>query len=222
VLSLIFLIITAAASTSAADSKAFATSFVKAVKCSSEGASTATFDRDQIDPIPREVQERCSAEANRAIYAMVKALPSSDRKMARENVEAKMRREAQRRLIARLEANERLRAGNESGYGLEAAGARYISCIRLAINFKLEGVYLGETWPAEVAGLAESQREAYFVRVGQSACPASSSGFAKTLGSAIAAADRSMRPVISRSWSVERMNRIAVAPYVRMAADFRH
>lgn len=219
---LIYLSAAAAQPATAADSKDFATSFVKAIRCSSDGAGKASFDRDKVDSIPTEVLKRCSFEASQAIDAMAKALPGSSRNMARDNVEAKMRREAQKRLIARLEANEPVQAPNDSGFGLEAAGARYISCIRLAINFKLEGVYLGEAWPAEVTGLAASQREPYFVRVGRSACPASYGGFANTLSSAIAAADRPMRPVIAASWSTEKMNRIAVAPYVRMAADFRN
>lgn len=83
-------------------------------------------------------------------------------------------------------------------------------------------MYLGEEWPAEVTGLPASQREPYFVRLGRSACPASYGGFVKTLSSAIAAADWPMRPGISANWSTEKMNRISVAPYVRMAADFRN
>ena len=219
---LIHLVASAAQPATASDSKNFATSFAKAIRCASEGAGRASLDRYQADSIPTEVLKRCSVEASQAIEAMAKALPGSSKSMARDNVEAKMRREAQKRLIARLEANEPVKAPSDSGYGLEAAGARYISCIRLAINFKLEGVYLGERWPVEVTGLAASQREPYFVRIGRSACPASSNGYEKTLNSGIAAADRHMRATILSSWDTEKMNRIAVTPYVRMAADFRN
>jgi hypothetical protein len=202
------------------EGRAFAVGFARAMACAADAGGKVSLDRDQIDSIPSDVLKQCAAEAKVAVDAMARALPASGPTMARDNVEAKMRREAQTRLIARLERNEAVRAGNEDGYGLERAGVRYLSCMRLAINFKLEGVHLGEDWPSEVAGLAADQREGYFVRIGRAACPQASAGYAKTLAAAMAAADPGTQAAITRGWNVDKMNRLAVGPYVRMAADF--
>src|SRR5689334_19259566 len=140
-LSLFYIVALAAASPGiqSAEAKAFTLSFHEAIACATETAGKASFEREQIDPIPREAVEACSSERDVAIQAMIKAIPDPDANLARDNVTAKMRTAAQERLIGRLESGETLPLEDESGFGFEKAGARYISCMRLAINHRLEG-----------------------------------------------------------------------------------
>lgn len=203
------------------EGRAFATALGRALLCSTDAAGNSSFDRDEIDTLPREILEQCSAELELATQRMQNAIPNSDPILARDNVAAKMRMAAQERLISRLEAGEYLRAANVSGFGLEKAGARYVSCLRLSINHHLEGAYVGQNWIAEMAKISDIQTEGYFIKIGRSSCSSSFKQYADTLNAAYQNSDRRVIEVIARNWNVENIENVAAKPYVRMAFDLR-
>lgn len=222
---LLFIHLVAGAAATAAphtlEAKPFTISFQKAVACAANAASQSSFDRDRLDRIPQETLEHCATEQESAVQDMTKAIPGSDLNMARENVAAKMRMAAQERVVNRLEEGESLRGFNDDGFGLEKAGARYISCTRLAINHRLEGGYLGQDWTVEIGGLPEDQLEGYFVQIGRSSCPASFQSYSTTLDNALNGADRRTKSAVAANWNMQKVERIAIAPYIRMALDLR-
>lgn len=210
-----------AVSQNSEEAKAFSLSFRKAIACVSEAASKASFERKQIDPVPREVLEQCATERETAIQDMAKAIPNSDQTYARDNVSAKMRMTAQEGLIARLEAGESPSADDESGLGLEKAAARYISCIRLAINHRLEGVYVGQDWASEVKSMPENRLQDFFVGIGRTACQSSSRIYTNTLNTALKVNVSKMKRSVEENWGTPKIERLGVAPYIRMASNLR-
>lgn len=200
---------------------AFAASFQKAIACATGAASEASFDNEQLDRIPREALERCDTEAKNAALDMAKAIHHPDPTLAPDYVAAKMRTAAQERLINRLEAGENLKASNDDGYGLDKAGSRYAFCTRLAINHYLEGVYFGQEWTSAINGLSEEQLNQFFAEIGKSACPVSVRNYAATLNGALNKSDRRTKREITENWNVQKLQSLAVRPYVQMALDIQ-
>ena len=151
---------------------------------------TIKLDRDQLDRIPREALEQCANEEESAVQDTMKAIPDSKLFIERDNVAAKMRIAAQERLMYRLEAGETPKTDNDSGLGLDKMGARYIYCARLAINHKLEGIYVGQDLTAEIGVMPEDQIEGYFRSIGRSSCPISFQSYSKALDNAIRISDQ--------------------------------
>jgi hypothetical protein len=210
-----------AVSPNSEEAKAFSLSFNRAITCASYAAGKVSLERNTIDPIPREVVEECANEQKNAVQDMVKAIPNSDQTFAHDNVSAKMRMAVQERLIARLEAGESLPSNNESGLGLEEAGARYISCIHLAINHKLEGVYIGQDWTSEIKTMPDDKLEDFFVGIGQSACQVSFQSYTNTLSAALKTENGRMKRSVEEGWNTPKIERLAVGPYVHMASNLR-
>jgi hypothetical protein len=214
--------VASAAGDSLPAANAFRLSFQTAITCATDAATQASFARDQIDHVPQEALEHCTIEKERAIQDMAKAIQNSDPNLARDNVSAKMRMTAQEHLIKRLETGEAVFATNEDGYGLQEAAVRKISCVRLAINHMLEGVYFGRDWTSEIGGLPEDQVEGYFVNIGRSSCPKNFELYAAKLADALNAADGRTKNAIASNWSLEKIDRLTVGPYLRLASRFRH
>lgn len=212
---------TAVAAPHSPEAKAFVISFHKAVDCATNAATGSSFDRDQLDGIPQEALEHCSAEEESAVRDMMRGMPGADPKIVRHNVAAKMRIAAEERLINRVEMGESVRVSGKGDYGLVKAGGRYISCTHLAINRRLEGIYLGDDWTSEINSLSENQLEGYFIRIGRSVCPASFKNYSTMLNNIPSGADRQMKSVLEAKLSIQKVEQIAVAPYVHMALDVR-
>jgi hypothetical protein len=202
-------------STQAPAGKAAASGFVEAISCASAFAGTASFDRDKLDAIPREALDHCAVEKERAVRSLIWAIAASDPAIGNDTVAAKMRMAAHERVISRLEAGETVPGGD----ALEKAGARYITCVRIAINHKLEGVYFGEDWAPAISGASDDQSFQYFIGIGRSSCPVSLKGYTAALQSALQANDRKSKDFMATN--IVSVEQLAVKPYVGMAATAR-
>jgi len=201
--------------------KAFALSYEKAISCATQMANQSSFDREDLNSIPKEILEHCAKERDSAIQELNAANPNPDSSVPRNWVAAEMRRTVQERLIKRLEAGERPKADDNTGHGLEAVAFGYAFCVRFAINHKLEGMYFGEDLKSEIGGVPEDQIEGYFVSIGRTSCPISFQRFTDAFKTALNASEAGLRKTISDKLSPKEIEGIAVESYIELSAVFR-
>jgi hypothetical protein len=201
--------------------QAAAADYVAAIKCASDFADRSTFERDRIDAIAREAIEHCAAAREAAVKSMIKVMPDADEKLALDNISAKMRMEADDRLIARLERGDypMSMAGGDPMEAVTAPAARLVFCMRVAMNRKLEGLYLGDNWLLDLRGQSEMQRSIAFAQLGQASCPVSQAAYLVAFNETVQMSDRDTRDALNDGLSLAAIQAIATEPYIGIVPD---
>lgn len=201
------------------EGKAAAVSYARALSCAIDFAEIASFDRVSIEAISREAVEHCSSERDDAAKRLRLAIKNADDDIANENISAKMRIAADDKLIARLESGDAVIKSNADNYGLNKPAVRYATCIRVALNRKLEGLHLGDTWLLGFKGSTEAAVTGAFVEIGHLSCSNSQANYTRSFDQVIANARGDEKETLENSYKVTKIEEIAFRSYIRLALE---
>lgn len=195
---------------------AAAVAYASAMDCAAEFSRTASLARNNVQRIPHEAVEHCSAARDSAGESMLSVIPTTDRNVAYNNISARMRVAAADVLIARLENGDYpgTAAADDPMRAIADPGARLLFCMKTALGRRLESVYFGDNWFVDMRGQTAEQVSSAFVQTARQSCPVSEEAYRVAYRQTEQSFPRTERDFLRERLGLEAMQRRAVEPYL--------
>ncbi|MGW8202011.1 hypothetical protein ACWGM0_05610 [Sphingomonas bisphenolicum] len=188
--------------------------FVAAENCATEHAQTISLQPDKVDSIPSESVQKCKAAQNKSAISLTTATKRNDLEIASSNVAAKMRIAASEILMSRLAEGANVNAPPMFNPGFDAKITRHIYCLRLALDRKMEGVYLGDPWINDLKKQSKADVWQAFMAVGNAACTYTREAYLSEFSHTLNQIDRKDRSYFEAKFGLPAVEQMALKNYM--------
>lgn len=194
-------------------------SYLKAMRCASDSAAAASFDHPAIDRYVKALDDGCATYFEEAIPHFA-AVIGATHDLAREHIKAKMHIAADGVFLARLESGEYPSVDIDDPLGINNIAAAYVSCMRISLNRKMEGIHLGEKWILDFKGMQSQDILKAFSQFSRSECRNTSKKYNSTFELALKNEnDKSIKKLILSNFSPVQIENFAIGSYVSVVSN---